>query len=64
MAFSLIAETRTTSIEIVAQTSTARPRPIPLSSRVSEVEKLAHSAFIVELGAAALWAYYAEEEAA
>jgi DNA polymerase-3 subunit epsilon len=35
--------------------SPARQRPIPLPSRVTELEKLAHQAFISSLGARSLW---------
>jgi len=32
-----------------------RPRPEPLSARITEEEAAAHAAFVAKLGAAALW---------
>ena len=61
VALSLVAETRTTSIEIVAVSSTARPRPIPLPPRISDVERQAHAELLAAMGNSALWASYAED---
>jgi len=36
----------------------ARPRPRPLASRLTEPERVAHEAFIAELGADCLWARF------
>jgi DNA polymerase-3 subunit epsilon len=35
-----------------------RPRPTPLASRLSDTEKAAHTAFVAELGDAAVWTKY------
>jgi DNA polymerase III subunit epsilon len=64
VALSLVAETRTTSIEIVALSSTARPRPVPLPSRLSDAERAAHAALLATMGSSAIWADYAENQAA
>ncbi|HEY9013395.1 MAG TPA: DNA polymerase III subunit epsilon [Devosia sp.] len=54
----LVAETHAISIEFKA--APARPRPVPLPSRITEIEREAHAAFIAKLGDGALWGYYAE----
>jgi DNA polymerase-3 subunit epsilon len=61
---SLVAETRTTSIEIAALNYTARPRPEPLPPRISDTEREAHAAFVASMGSASLWTSYAEDVAA
>jgi DNA polymerase III subunit epsilon len=40
---------------MVAPSGIVRPRPVPLASRLTEIEILAHSALIAELGDQALW---------
>lgn len=54
----LVAETRNVTVEITA--SAARPRPVPLPSRLSDAEREAHAAFIAKMGESALWSYFAE----
>jgi DNA polymerase-3 subunit epsilon len=40
---------------IIAPSGIVRPRPVPLASRLTEMEILAHKALIAELGEKALW---------
>lgn len=54
----LVEETRRINIEFKAVP--ARPRPVPLPSRLTEAERDAHAAFIAKMGDSALWTYYAE----
>ena len=54
----LVAETQRVTIEF--QAIPARPRPVPLPPRITEVERDAHAAFIAKMGDSALWSYYAE----
>jgi DNA polymerase III subunit epsilon len=58
----LVAETRNVTIEFTA--TPARPRPVPLPSRLTEAERNAHAAFIAKMGDSALWAYYETNVAA
>jgi DNA polymerase-3 subunit epsilon len=43
------------SRSIITPSGIVRPRPVPLASRLSEMEILAHRALIAELGEKALW---------
>ena len=54
----LVEETRSINIEFKAVP--ARPRPVPLLSRLSDAERDAHASFIAKMGDSALWGYYAE----
>jgi DNA polymerase-3 subunit epsilon len=54
----LVAETRSVTIEF--QATPARPRPVPLPSRLTDFERDAHAAFIAKMGDSALWSYYTE----
>lgn len=40
---------------IITPSGIVRPRPVPLASRLTEIEILAHKALIAELGEKALW---------
>jgi DNA polymerase-3 subunit epsilon len=40
---------------VITPAGIVRPRPVPLASRLSEIEILAHRALIAELGEKALW---------
>jgi DNA polymerase-3 subunit epsilon len=40
---------------IITPSGIVRPRPVPLASRLSEIEIIAHKALIAELGEKALW---------
>ena len=44
-----------TSRAVIAPSGIVRPRPVPLASRLTETEILAHRALIAELGEKALW---------
>jgi DNA polymerase III subunit epsilon len=52
----LVEESRSIRVEFKA--IPARPRPLPLPSRVSVAEREAHAAFIAKMGESALWGYY------
>jgi DNA polymerase-3 subunit epsilon len=46
---------RVTSRAVIAPSGIVRPRPVPLASRLTEIEILAHRTLIAELGEKALW---------
>ncbi|RYE85812.1 MAG: DNA polymerase III subunit epsilon [Hyphomicrobiales bacterium] len=50
----------TLSINIEFKAVPARPRPVPLPSRLSVLERDAHAAFIAKMGDSALWGYYGQ----
>lgn len=64
VALALVAETRVSASEAFAARVPARPRPVPLASRITPSEIAAHTALIETIGADALWNAYAESAAA
>lgn len=64
VSLALIAEAESDGSESLLTRVAARPRPMPLPSRISFAEAEAHDAFIAKMGETAIWAQYAEVEAA
>jgi len=64
VSLALIAEAESDGNDGLLTRIAARPRPMPLPSRISLTEAEAHEAFIAKMGDAAIWAQYAEVEAA
>lgn len=61
-AFSLLSNAEVAALALGGRRVPARPRPVPLPSRVTEEERAAHRAFVATLGATAVWAYYLPRE--
>lgn len=59
----LIAETRVSGADAVTKLMPARPRPVPLPSRVTEGELMAHRSLVATIGDA-LWSLYDSEDTA
>lgn len=55
-----LVEEQTEAPRLIVEAKAARPRPVPLPSRVSTEEAQAHGAFVAALGEKALWLKYAE----
>jgi DNA polymerase-3 subunit epsilon len=64
VSLALMAEVDSDGSDALATRVAALPRPIPLPSRVSMAEAAAHEAFVGKMGESAIWAQYAEVEAA
>ncbi|KKB78965.1 DNA polymerase III subunit epsilon [Devosia soli] len=64
VSLALIAETESDGSESLLTRIAARPRPMPLPSRISLAEAEAHEAFIAKMGETAIWAQYGAAEAA
>lgn len=62
VSLALIAETASEG-EAGFQRIPARPRPVPLPSRITAAESDAHLAFLAKMGESAIWAQYAETAA-
>lgn len=60
VSLALIAENRVSGADAIAARGVARPRPVPLPSRISAGELAAHTAFIAKLGDEAIWTQYAD----
>jgi DNA polymerase III subunit epsilon len=58
VSLALTAETRAAGAATFATRVAARPRPVPLASRVTEAEAAAHARFIAGMGAEAIWTQY------
>jgi len=64
VSLALMAEVESDGSEALAARPAARPRPVPLPSRITPAEAAAHDAFIATLGETALWTQYEEVAAA
>lgn len=64
VSLALMAEADSDGSEGLATRIAARPRPVPLRSRVTAEEAMAHEAFVAKMGEEAIWAQYAEVAAA
>jgi|SRR5215217_3715128 len=64
VSLALMAEADSDGTEALAARLAARPRPAPLPSRVSAAEAVAHEAFVAKMGESAIWAQYADVQAA
>jgi len=59
VSLALVAETKSASSAGVVTRVPARPRPVPLPSRVTEIELTAHLALVKTLGEESIWSKYA-----
>ncbi len=64
VAFALVEETRSSGSGMATITYNAPQRPAPLPPRLDADQLSAHLGLIRTMGEAALWGYYAEQEAA
>lgn len=64
VSLALLAEVESDGSDALATRVAALPRPTPLLSRVTAAEHAAHEAFVGKMGESAIWAQYAEVQAA
>lgn len=64
VSLALIAETRGSGVDGIAARVVARPRPVPLPSRLSAAEAEAHAALVGKMGEESIWAQYVNAVAA
>lgn len=64
VSLALMAEVESDGSDALATRIAALPRPVALPSRVTSAEAAAHEAFVGKMGETAIWAQYAEAEAA
>lgn len=64
VSLALIADAGNDSADGLLQRVPARPRPVPLPSRVTAAEAEAHFAFLAKMGDSAIWTQYDERPAA
>jgi DNA polymerase-3 subunit epsilon len=64
VSLALIADAGNEGADALLQRVPARPRPVPLPSRVTAAEAEAHFAFLAKMGDSAIWTQYDERPAA